>query len=862
MKGGYNMAKRYQQEKLNEISFPLGGIGSGCVGLAGNGRLVDWQIFNRPDMKSVNGYSHLAVKAERGGRVLDARVLNGDFPPPLSGGETSGLMGANGFGHGPDRCTMAGVPHFLENDFTADFPIAQLAFWDKNFPGKARLRAFNPLIPSNSEDSSLPAAFFEVEIENDQAEATDYTVSFAVNNPFAPGAVNRYIAQGDIQGLFLDCPERDHDDPAYGNLCLATDGEQVSYQEYWYRGGWFDGLNVYWHDFTQPGAFRNRSYAQPSGTPKTDRMRGFDMCTLACSAQLEPGEKKTFRFVLSWSCPNYENYWNPQPGGVAANTWKNYYATRFADSQASAAYALQNWSRLYEQTRRFTQALGSSTLPAAALEAAGFTLSVLHSPTVLRLTDGSFYGWEGCNAHEGSCEGSCTHVWNYAYALPYLFPDLERSMRDVHLRYDKKPGGGLGFRTQLPLGRAPWDFRPCADGQFGDIIKCYRDWKLCGDDNWLKGNWPTIKQAIEWAWSPENFDRWDPDKSGVLTGRQHHTLDMELFGPNSWLTGLYLAALKAGAAMAEAVGEPDTAREYREIFARGKKWMDENLFNGSYYQQKVDIRDKSQLEAFGADAVASYWNDEAGQVKYQIGEGISIDQVLAQWHANLCGLGEIYDPGQLKTALKSMYEVNYHPSFRNYFNACRNYALNDESGITICAWPQGKEKPLIPVPYAEEVMTGFEYAAAALMVMEGMEKEGMRLVKSVRSRYDGEKRNPFNEIECGSYYARAMASFSLLPAYEGFSFDLCKGELGFCPVKPGDFTGFWAVDGAWGLFERRGDESRLTVLYGELNLSKLCLPYLHGVSAVSHEGARFEDGALVFSSPVTLGENEAVFCRA
>ena len=194
--------------------------------------------------------------------------------------------------------------------------------------------------------------------------------------------------------------------------------------------------------------------------------------------------------------------------------------------------------------------------PPKQAQAASATSSVLKSPTVLRLEDGTFYGFEGCNSHSGCCEGSCTHVWNYAYALPFLFPQLERSMREAEYRYTMGEGGGMNFRLQLPLGSPRLvEFRPCVDGQFGGVIKVYREWKISGDSKWLKELWPAVQKSLSFAWSAENLDMWDLDKDGVLEGRQHNTLDAELFGPSSWLNGYYLAALKAAAEMADHLGE-------------------------------------------------------------------------------------------------------------------------------------------------------------------------------------------------------------------------------------------------------------------------------------------------------------------
>jgi hypothetical protein len=424
---------------------------------------------------------------------------------------------------------------------------------------------------------------------------------------------------------------------------------------------------------------------------------------------------------------------------------------------------------------------------------------------------------------QGSCEGSCTHVWNYAYALPFLFPRLERSMREADYAYNLRPDGGMAFRIQLPLGSGRSAFRPCVDGQMGGVIKTYRDWKILGDTEWLRGLWPAVKKSLEFAWSGENRDRWDPDASGLITGRQHHTLDMELFGPNSWLEGFYLAALKAAAEMAEALGDGDSGR-YRSMFEKGKAWADKNLFNGEYYHQRIDLKDQALIQSFqdptlnGDSVLQAYWNEEAGEIKYQIASGCGIDQVVAQWHANLCGLGEIYDGAQVKSALAAIYRYNFKPSLRRHFNPCRIYGLNDEAGTLICEWPAGVYKPVIPVPYSEECMHGFEYQAAVHLIQVGLEKEGLDIVRGVRDRYNGENRNPWNEMECGSNYARSMASWALLLAYSGFSYDMTRGEIGFNPLRDGVY--FWSLDGAWGSFERKGESALLRVLYGTQKLMR------------------------------------------
>lgn len=869
----------YSGSKTSQISFPLGGIGTGCIGLSGNGRLIDWEIFNRPNKRSFNGFSHFAVKAEAKGRFLDARILNGNMQPPFTGQPIRGGALHSGYGFGPESNTMAGMPHFRESVFKGEFPFAVMEFSDVSFPGKVQLTAFNPLIPLNDKDSSIPGAFFEIEIENTSDIEIAYTICLSAANQIPTEKVsNKYGTLDKLHYIKLASSQFEAGDPRFGDISIATDTERVSYQEYWYRGGWCDNLEMFWRDFTRTGPFDNRSYSidnMPSGRYK-------DMSSLAAHFEVLPGEKKRTRFIITWNYPNMYNHWNPEKGECALTgcinekrtIWKNYYATVFDDSTISAVYSLKNWERLLRDTLEFKEALFSSTLPTAVLEAVSANLSVLKSPTSLRLTDGSFYGFEGCIEDIGCCEGSCTHVWNYAYALPFLFPKLERSMRELDFKYNQREDGRMSFRIMLPIGREQADFRACVDGQLGGIIKAYRDWKICGDGEWLRSNWTAIKKSIEYAWAETNEDKWDENKDGVLEGRQHHTLDMELFGPNSWLNGFYLAALKAGAEMAEYLGEIESAREYHELFIKGKKWTEDNLFNGEYYCQKVDLKDKTLLEKyrdgvslFGDDVIKAYWNDEAQEIKYQIGSGCEIDQVIAQWHANICGLGEIFDKERTRKALKSLYKYNFNETMRDTANTWRLFSLNEEGGLVICSWPEIKNRPAVPLTYSTETMTGFEYQAAAHMIQEGMLQEGLDIVKAIRNRYDGEKRNPWSEMECGSNYARSMASYSLLLAFSGFEYNIPDGMIGFNPVIPdnGRFKCFWSLDSGWGIFEISLDKVILKVCFGELSIKKLHIPSVNSIKTISQDNSkldyRHEDGSIIFGKHVRIIKDNPVFIQ-
>ena len=734
---------------------------------------------------------------------------------------------------------MTGFPHFSKVRFTGKFPIAEIDFFDERFPGDLNLLAFNPFIPGNDFDSSIPAAFFSLTVKNTTSEQLRYTIASAVAIPAAPGKNQSKF--GNSKGYSL-LHLTDHKTPKsafeYGDICVATDAEAVSFQEYWFRGIWFDNLSKYWHDFSSFGPLKNRTYLE-NEIPYSKSDTPQDHALLAGHVEVKPGETRTIRFIISWNYPNMTDYWHRSIVGHGSRStdqgiekngpemWKNYYATVFADSRESATYSLSNWSKLYETTVLFQDALFSSTLPGEVLDAVSGNISILKSPTVLRLEDGSFYGFEGLKLDEGCCEGSCTHVWNYAYALPFLFPQLERSMRDLDYQYNFGVDGDMSFRLQLPLGSERQQFRPCADGQFGSIIKMYREWKISGDSAWLRFHWEKIKKNIEFAWSSNNLDRWDRDKDGILEGRQHHTLDMELFGPNSWLTGFYLCALKAAAEIAEYFGEIATANEYRALFKQGKTWADKNLFNGEYYFHKIDIRDKQILDPYistdsketygdGRSRTTQYWDPEYQELKYQVADGCGIDQVLAQWHANLVGLGEVFDPVQVKSGLRSIYRYNFK-SMREHVNPARIYALNDEKGLLICTYPD--KKPGLPITYGEEAMNGYEYQAACHMIQIGMIDEGLEIVRAIRDRYRGVNRNPWNEVECGYNYARSMASYALLISLSGFEYDMTCGHIGFNPkTEQKQFRCFFSLGKVWGTIQIEEASVRLDVLWGGIQL--------------------------------------------
>jgi len=849
--------------RLKYVSFPLGGIGTGSVSLTGGGRLSDWSIRNRPGIHQQNGYSHFAIKAEQRGEILDARVLNGPFEGPAAGSPSTRKF--EGYGFGADRGSMAGMPHFADVTFVGRFPVAELQFEDRSFPGLVRMTAFSPFIPHNDRDSSMPAALFEIDIENSTDASIDYTVASTLGNYGCDSGIHRFSKANGLSALHLTSADEHRPAEERGDLAITTDGEVVEHVDYHFRGQWFDSLGRFWREFARGGRPRERTYDAPRPAKNTSQP---EHGTLAVRIRIEPNETRRVRFALTWNYPLGSIYWfdrlQPDYADYAGRppVWKNYYATQWVDAAASGADACTRWDELKGQTFAFRDSVFGSSLPAEIIDAATATLGILRSATLIRLEHGGVWGWEGQHIREGSCEGSCTHVWNYQQALSSLFPALERSLREIEFTYNQLPSGGLTYRHRLPLGSGLDINNPCADGHFGAIVKMYREWIALGDDAWLRRYWPNVRRAMEYAWSQENPDKWDPDRTGVLWGCQHHTLDMELFGPNSWLTSMYLAALKAASLM----GDAAFARQCSEIAEKGRAYVDRALFNGRYYCQNLDLRDHAVLEPFIASGrrpgtlsdsfEEAYWSDEFGEIKYQIGAGCLTDQVVGQWHADFAGLGDLFEPQNIRTALKSIFDANFLPSLRRHFNPCRVFALEDEGGVVICTWPHGARKPAVPVPYAEEVWTGLEYMIASHMIRRGLVEEGLTIVRAARARHDGARRNPWNDLECGSYYARALSSYALVNAFSGLTFDQRKGEIGFCPARSGDGKYFWSAGRGWGEVAFRGASVTLVVLGGELSLARLALPNICGPATVDGCPLGRDGSAILLGRTRTLGAGQ------
>jgi non-lysosomal glucosylceramidase len=517
------------------------------------------------------------------------------------------------------------------------------------------------------------------------------------------------------------------------------------------------------------------------------------------------GQSARIDFILTWHFPNLEL---DKLGKVG-----RHYATKFDSAHAVAAYVAKEFDRLASQTKLWRDTWYDSTLPHWFLDRTLLNISILATSTAYRFADGRFYSWEGV----GCCPGTCTHVWHYAQAMARLFPELERITRE-HVDLDigfNKSTGVMGFRAEFDHGLA-------VDGQAGTLLRCYREHQMSADDSFLKRNWPRIKQAYE------PLLKLDGNDDGLMEGAQMNTLDKPWFGKISWLSSLYLAAVRAGEAMARHMGENDFADRCKVIAERGSKNLVDQLFDGEYFLSKVDPK---QLDAINS------------------GTGCEIDQVFGQSWAFQVGLGRVIPETQTRSALRSLWKYNFTPDvgpYREHYKDGRWYAMPGEAGLLMCTFPrndwdysQAKGKgPSWATGYFNECMNGFEHQVAGHMIWEGMVQEGLAIERAIHDRYAASRRNPWNEIECGDHYSRSMASYGVFLAACGYTYDGPSATLGFAPrLTPDNFRAPFTAAEGWGTFEQKREagvqRGAIHMKWGHLRLSELRLDVPPGAATKS-----------------------------
>lgn len=806
--------KEYKGDFLNRIAFPIGGMGAGMFCLEGTGAISNMSVRNQPNIfNEPCMFAAIHVKGCENG----SKVIEGPVPDRKKFGGPESALG------GP--LTSWGLPRFEEVSFSSRFPFATIQLADKDIPLKVKLEGWSPFIPTDQDNSSLPVGALEYAFTNTSDSDIEAVFSYNTRN-----FMTKHGASNSIRpiknGFILSQAGTDKEKHLQGEFAIFTDDASTAVNHSWFRGGWWDPLTMAWNAVADGSIIEN--------APVKEEAPG---ASLYVPFKVKAGETHIIRLQMAWYVPNTD-----MRIGIDADTeadksaecpivqksetsqfYRPWYSTRFATINEVAEYWQSQYTELKKQTELFTNTFYDSTLPAEVIDAVASNLSILKSPTVMRQHDGRLWNFEGCGDTWGSCHGSCTHVWNYAQAIPHLFPAMERTLRESEFFISQNKEGHQMFRTNIPIRSVKHDFHAAADGQLGGIIKIYRDWRISGDMDWLRMMYPQVKQSLDYC-----IDTWDPRHVGALEEPHHNTYDIEFWGPDGMCTSFYSGALQSIVLLGKALKED--VSKYESLLAKSKSYMETTLYDGEYFIQNIRWKDLKSPDpiALAEQNWNSDYSDEARALllkegpKYQYGKGCLADGIIGCWMSLVAGMEEPIDKAKVTSHLNSIYKYNLRKDLSNHANPQRpTFGLGNDGGVLLCTWPKGGKLSL-PFVYSDEVWTGIEYQVASHLIFEGEVEKGLDIVRTVRNRYDGKVRNPYNEYECGGWYARALSSYSLLQALTGVRYDAVDKTLYIDSKVGSNFKTFLSTNTGFGTVEMKDGKPSITIVYGNMDI-KNCL---------------------------------------
>lgn len=784
------------------IGMPVGGITAGQVYLGGDGQLWYWDIFNiqriNPGGPGDKFYLNPMVQDrqfDQGFAIRVKKLLPTTITPSVKPLRQGG---------------------FSDITFRGEYPLGKVSYSDPAFPVSVKLNAFSPFIPTDHESSDFPAVVMEYTLVNETDEPVtaeifgwlQNMVNFKTARQTSGTHVNWVSSENGLLQLVCSAKGTNMDLPDAGNMTLTLLDSDAS---------WATPVTPADIDFNLPET--RGSGEKNASAPLGQKLTG----ALGKEVVLDAGEGKTVTFILSWYFPNVHRQESGFHHLKNRQNLRHYYSKKFDSSAEVAKKIAGDREKYIATTKTWNTTWYNSTLPTWFLDRTFVNTSTLATTSCYRLDDlgddpdneGRFYTMEGVYLGHGTC----THVFHYEQALGRVFPGLARQLRtQVDYGLSFQDNGIISYRGELS-GMGQHDGRGYAvDGHAGTILRAYREHTTAPGMQYLKRYWPKIRKSIEYMIAHDAEGSKRPD--GILEGIQYNTLDKMWYGKNAWHSSLYNAALRAGEAMATEIGDKRFARKCATIANNGQKNMVGQLFDGEYF---INIPDEKQAENPNTN------------------KGCHIDQVIGQGWAAQVGLPRVLPGKETVSALKAIHRYNFQRDVGKYLDSAtiknvRFYALPGEAGTIMCTFPKGgaleskgtkaADWDQLVVGYFSESMTGFTYQAAAHMISEGLVDEGMEMIKAIHDRYAPGKRNPYNEIEYGNHYTRAMSSYGAFVAASGFTHHGPKGEIGFDPkITPGDFSSAFITGNAWGTFSQKrqgqGQDYTLTVDYGTLKLSKL-----------------------------------------
>lgn len=856
---------------------PLGGIGTGFVEIRADGCFYEWQIFNSGPWAQ-NAPSTTAPPAP-GPQYLCFVVRtsrsSGDMPK------------VRRLYLRPDANNLYSLPMLQDVEsieYLAEFPMTELRYHDSTLPVEISARVFSPFVPGNERDSANPGFHVGYTLENKSREAVEVSIAGFADNPIASALVERKLtntlASGDGTTRILFNSSAECDFPSgIGSMCLSVTGGAHSYiagtfHEYaWPRTAEWKTQRVRMmtisviEDLIKNGKlpntegstdpsiglpsaaaldalssagvealkkklsadallariFDDAKAANPNGGIELDRellkevvnnlssevghrSLNWGSGALASSVTLKPGEKREIRFTLSWFFPNHI--------ALDRRFMGHMYSNWFRDAGDVDSFLCLNYERHRAETEKFARTLASTSLGDPIAFCWSSQLSTLVFNTWW-IKDGSYAIWEGL----GCCGLSTTDV-DYSGSFPVvaLFPNLKLSqMRQI-----------IGFQNRL--GQVPHNYssdlhrvgttgfmRVDLNPQF--VMMVCRDYLWTADRDFLAQMWPHVVRAMAYTESLDTNGDGLPDRN---TGLQSYD-QWRMRGSPSYVASLWIGALRAAVRIAMDLGEKDEAARWSKVLMKASANFDKLLFNGEYYSLWVDgpIRD----------------------------EVCMTDQLSGEWFSHLIGLHSSLSREKVDRAIESVFHYNFNPEF----------------GLHNATAPQKPRKYLLALEnlQAGGVWSGIEYDFASFLMDHGRYADGLKIVETTHRRYL-RAGQPWNQVECGGHYSRAMSSWATMLAATGFKPDFPNNRLTIMPRVTGDFHAPWITKAAYGTVQRTGRTLSVRCVSGKLEIKQLMTS--PGLKTIRFNGrpikAQIEESAdaVVFKvqSSLSLGESDVI----
>jgi uncharacterized protein (DUF608 family) len=855
---------------------PLGGIGTGFVEIRADGCFYEWQIFNSGPW-SQNARSTTAPPAPGPQYlrfVLRTKQASREVPQVrrlyLRSDES-------------DTYTLPFVQDVQSIDYFAWFPMTGLRYNDPSLPVRVSAEIFSPFIPGKARDSGTPGFHVVYTVENPGEEAVEISLAGFMDNPLASALperrlTNALLEDADATGIFLQTSAETDFPSGIGNMCFSVTGGEHSYiagtfQEYALPGDcrWrtprvnYMLLSVM-QEFLSSGRLPNTKGAtDPSiGLPsiaQIDAMSAAEVRrklkelsadallarvfsdarsgkvdfgesderdllkevranllgdketaqltwgtgALASTVRLAPGQKAEIRFSLSWYFPHHLTKSGHEMGHMYANWYRD------------AAEVNRFLSTQYDEHRAATENFAATLADTSLGDAMAFAWSSQLSTLVFNswwVKDGSYAIWEGL----GCCGLSTTDVdYQGSFPIIALFPELKLSQmrRIIALQNERGqvPHNYAGSFDEIEAhGFARVDMNP----QF--VMMAYRDYLWSGDKEYLAFMWPHVVRAMAFTESLDINGDGLPDRD---TGYQSYD-QWRMRGTPSYIASLWIGALRAAVRMASEADHSDDARRWSELLGKASSSFDRLLFNGEYYTLWVDGKAKDEL--------------------------CMTDQISGEWFTHLIGLPTTISEKNLSRSIDSIFKYNFNPEF----------------GLHNATAPKGGAGLLaLTNLQAGGVWSGIEFAFASFLIDHGRYADGVKVVEAIHRRYL-RAGQPWNHVECGGHYSRAMSSWATLLAATGFKPDVPNTSLGLTPSAAGDLRAPWVTSSGFGTITRRGAALSIHCVYGELSLRALKLRTAAGsvkldARTLEMRVTKSDDGVVVeFSRAVTIAAKQTL----